>query len=348
MAAPKGTVAIEEAVLNPEGIEWHSKSAIFYMPGASEKDVKEHGLTKALLDIHGERLARMDATGVEYMLLSLTSVSVQGEPDKAKAASMAVNANDWLAGEVAKNPARFGGLASIAMHDANDAAAELRRSVRELGMFGAIINDFQEVYDDESKTVKRVWYDTPDYHPFWAAVEELGVPVYLHPRYPVEKEVGPGEMYGPGKRHLLGAAVSFHLSLSYHIYALMSSGIFDLYPKAQIVIGHLGEGIPFNLWRADHWYNKPVKRKGRPSKEDYTFYMTHNVSVTTSGNYSTKALKYCIDVLGEERCMYSIDYPYDTIDEAQEWWHGLDLPAKQKELVGRENAIRLFKLPLEL
>ncbi|KAB5581205.1 hypothetical protein GE09DRAFT_1085495 [Coniochaeta sp. 2T2.1] len=120
------------------------------------------------------------------------------------------------------------------------------------------------------------------------------------------------------------------------------------------------------VWRADHWYNKPVKQKGRPSKQDYTYYMTHNVSVTTSGNYSAKALKYCIDVLGEERCMYSIgvstfhpvaillrsdnrpDYPYDTVEEAQSWWKSLDLPAKQKEAIARENAIRLFKLPLEL
>lgn len=242
MAAPKGTVAIEEAVLNQEGIDWHSKSAVFFMPGASESALREHALTKALLDIHGERLTRMDATGVEYMLLSLTSVGAQGEPDAARAAAMAANANDWLAREVARNPRRFGALASLAMHDAAEAAAELRRAVKELGMFGAIINDFQEVYDEDSKTVKRVWYDTPEYHPFWAAVEELDVPVYLHPRYPIEGEVQPGEMYGPGKRHLLGAAVSFHLSLSYHIYALMSSGVFDLYPKAQIVIGHLGEG----------------------------------------------------------------------------------------------------------
>lgn len=242
MAAPKGTVAVEEAVLNPEGIEWHSKTAIFYMPGASEEDVRQHALTKALLDIHGDRLAKMDATGVEYMLLSLTSVSVQGEPDAVKAAAMAVNANDWLAEQVSKNPRRFGGLATIAMHDAKEAAAELKRAVKELGMFGAIINDFQEVHDESTGGAKRVWYDTPDYHPFWAAVEELDVPVYLHPRYPVEAEVQPGGMYGPGRRHLLGAAVSFHLSLSYHIYALMSSGVFDLYPKAQIVIGHLGEG----------------------------------------------------------------------------------------------------------
>jgi 2,3-dihydroxybenzoate decarboxylase len=242
MSIPKGTIAIEEAVLNAEGVEWHSKTASFYIPGANENDVREHALTKALQDIHGDRLARMDATGVEYMLLSLTSVSAQGEPDADKAAALAVSANNWLAEQVAINPKRFGGLASLAMHDAAVAVGELRRAVRELGMFGAIINDFQEVYDGGGQEVKKVWYDGPEYHPFWAAVEELDVPVYLHPRYPVQADLQPGEKYGPGKRHLLGAAVSFHLDLSYHVYALMSSGIFDRYPGAQIVIGHLGEG----------------------------------------------------------------------------------------------------------
>jgi 2,3-dihydroxybenzoate decarboxylase len=126
--------------------------------------------------------------------------------------------------------------------------------------------------------------------------------------------------------------------------------------------------IPFNLWRADHWYNKPLKKKTRPSKEDYKYYFTHNVSVTSSGNFSTKVLKFCIDELGVDRCMYSIgmsprlpnhrrwqerllmpylDYPYDTIESAQEWWAGVDLPEEQKTAVARGNAIRLFKLPLE-
>lgn len=242
MSTRRGTVAIEEAVLNAEGVEWHSKTASLYIPGAKPEDLREHALTKALQDIHGERLARMDATGVEYMLLSLTSVSAQGEPDAEKAAAIAVRANDWLSKECAVNPKRFGGLATLAMHDAKTAAAELRRAVKELGMFGAIVNDFQEVFDEKTGQVRKVWYDGREYDEFWAEVEKLGVPVYLHPRYPVEAELQPGEKYGPGRRHLLGAAVSFHLDLSYHIYALMSSGIFDRYPGAQIVIGHLGEG----------------------------------------------------------------------------------------------------------
>jgi 2,3-dihydroxybenzoate decarboxylase len=242
MSIPRGTVAIEEAVLNAEGVEWHSKTASLYIPGAKAEDLRGHALTKTLQDIHGERLARMDATGVEYMLLSLTSASTQGEPDVEKAAAMAVRANNWLAEQCAINAKRFGGLATLAMHDAKTAATELRRAVRELGMFGAIVNDFQEVADPENGKVRKVWYDGREYDDFWAAVEELGVPVYLHPRYPVEAELQPGEKYGPGRRHLLGAAVSFHLDLSYHIYALMSSGVFDRYPGAQIVIGHLGEG----------------------------------------------------------------------------------------------------------
>jgi len=114
------------------------------------------------------------------------------------------------------------------------------------------------------------------------------------------------------------------------------------------VAGHLGEGIPFNLVRADHWYNKPVKKATRPSKHDHKYYFTHNVSITTSGFFSTQGLKFCIDEIGVDRCLYSIDYPYDQVKVAQDWWKGVDLPENQKEAVARSNAIRLFKLPLEL
>jgi 2,3-dihydroxybenzoate decarboxylase len=127
------------------------------------------------------------------------------------------------------------------MHDAATAAQELRRAVQELGMFGAIINDYQEVFEADGTEGKR-YYDGTEYDPFWAAVEELDVPVYLHPRYPVTSELEPGAKYGSSRRHLLGAAVQFHLDLSFHVYSLCSSGVFDRFPKVQVVIGHLGEG----------------------------------------------------------------------------------------------------------
>ncbi|KUI66326.1 2,3-dihydroxybenzoate decarboxylase [Cytospora mali] len=277
------------------------------------------------MDIHDERLKEMDAEGVEYMLLSLTSPGAQGEKDPVKAANIARNSNDWLSGEVKKNPRRFGGFASLSMHDPSEAALELRRAVKELGMFGALVNDFQTFGDDGAG---KKYYDAPEYHVFWEEVERLGVPVYMHPRYPIAQDLeGPHAKWGP-RKHLIGAAVSFHLDLSFHIYALCSSGVFD--------------NIPFNLWRADHWYNKPVKKATRPSKEDYSYYFTHNISITTSGDFSTQGLKFCIDQIGVDRY-----HPYDSIKEAQDWWKSVDLSVDEKDAVARKNAIRIFKLPLD-
>ncbi|KAK3381045.1 hypothetical protein B0H63DRAFT_474798 [Podospora didyma] len=345
--APKGTIAIEEAVLNPDGVSWMAESAALFNPAAASKGPSNHGHTALLLDIHDSRLAQMDAHGVEYMLLSLTSPGAQGEPDPAKARTLAADANDWLAAQVSQNTARFGAFAAVSMHNAADAAFEARRAVKELGMFGVMLNDYQVVNEGGDDEGKKYYDDADEYGPFWEAIEELGVPVYMHPRYPQAKDLLKGTRYGDRKQ-ILGAAVQFHLDLSMHLYAICSSGVFDRYPGVQVVAGHLGEGIPFNLWRADHWYNKPVKKATRPSKHDYRYYFTHNVHITTSGNFSTAGLKFCINEIGVERCMFSIDYPYDTIEEAQDWWENIDLPAEQKVAVARENAIKLFKLPLDL
>ncbi|KAK3315937.1 hypothetical protein B0H66DRAFT_534202 [Apodospora peruviana] len=359
--APKGTIAIEEAFLDPPGVSWMAQFATLFNPALDPSKPSNHGYTPALLDIHETRLAKMDANGVEYMLLSLTSPGAQGEHDPVEAQKIAVNANNWLAEQVSKNPARFGGFASVSMHDAAEAAAEARRVVKELGFFGIMLNDYQVTTPGGEG---KKYYDAAEYRPFWKEIAELDVPVYLHPRYPPAKDLEEGTKYGD-RKHLLGAAMQFHLDLSMHIYALCSSGIFDLYPNLQIVAGHLGENIPLNLWRADHWYNKPVKKATRPSKEDYSYYFKHNVSITTSGNFSTQGLKFCINEIGVDRCLYSIahttyisqgaiyanklaDYPYDTIEEAQTWWKGVDLPEDQKEAVARGNAIKLFKLPLDL
>lgn len=239
--APKGTIAIEEAVLNPAGVSWLADSAALFRPGQNADSPGHTGLTQTLIDIHHERLAQMDAHGVEYMLLSLTSPGAQGEPDASKARALAAEANDWLAEQVALNPARFGAFASVSMHNAEDAAAEANRAVKELGMFGVMLNDYQVVVESGNEEGKK-YYDADEFQPFWKVVEELGVPVYMHPRYPPAKDLEPGTRYGDRKQ-ILGAAVQFHLDLSMHVYALCSSGVFDEYPGVQVVIGHLGEGL---------------------------------------------------------------------------------------------------------
>jgi len=235
----KGTIAIEEAIIDRAGVESHSFAQFqsLMKPGT---DVAS-GLAaheQRLLDIHGQRLQSMDEHGVEYMLLSLTSPGAQGEPDPEKAKKTARVANDYLAEEVKKNPERFGALAALSMHNAQDAADELKRAVKELGMFGGLVNDFQSKGKEGEE---KVYFDTPDYDLFWKTVEELDVPIYFHPRYAIPQDLQPGTKYGD-RKYLLGAGVQFHLDLSWHLYAVMASGFLDKYPKVQIVAGHLGEG----------------------------------------------------------------------------------------------------------
>ncbi|KAH9204915.1 hypothetical protein DL95DRAFT_471058 [Leptodontidium sp. 2 PMI_412] len=338
----KGTIAFEEAILDPSYPQIHEKYA-YVLKSIRPAAAATTTLFDRLVDIHDMRLKDMDAHGVEYMVLSLTAPGPQGELDVSSAESMATNANNYLAGEVSKNPQRFGAFAALSMHRPDQAAAELTRAVEKLGMLGGMINDYQAAGTEENE--QKIYYDTPDYDPFWSVVESLDVPIYFHPRFPISRDLE--NVYGT-RKHLIGAGVQFHLDLSWHIYALCSSGVLDRFPKLKIIAGHLGENIPFNLWRASHWYNKMEKKPSRPSIHDYLYYFRHNVYITTSGNFSTKGLKFCIGELGIERCLYSIDTPYDNISEAQEWWKTVDLPEDQKNAVARENAIRLLKLPLEL
>lgn len=217
----RGTIAVEEAVISPNLIWTLAETQSILTPGdAGAEALKSH--TARLEDIHGQRLRTMDAEGVEYMLLSVTSPGIQGIADQGVAEKGASEANDWLAAEVAKNPSRFGGLAAISMHDAEQAARELERAVKELGFFGALVNDFQSTGDGSSKE----YFDTDKYDPFWKKVEELDVPVYFHPRYPVGSELqeNPSNKYST-RTHILGAGVQFHLDLSFHIYAMCSSGM---------------------------------------------------------------------------------------------------------------------------
>lgn len=235
----KGTIAVEEAIIDLAGIEAHSFAQFqaLMRPGSdATSGLSAH--EKKLFDIHDERLRSMDEHGVEYMLLSLTSPGAQGQADPEDAKKLARVANDYLSGEVKKNPARFGALAALSMHNAKDAADELRRAVNELGMFGGLVNDFQS---KGTEADDKIYFDTSEYDLFWETVQELDVPIYFHPRYAIPQDLKPGTKYGD-RKHLLGAGVQFHLDLSWHLYAICSSGIFDRFPKVQIVAGHLGEG----------------------------------------------------------------------------------------------------------
>ena len=186
----------------------------------------------------------MDEFGIETMLLSLNAPAVQAIPDPGRAAEVARRANDFLAEEVHKRPQRFQGLAALAMQDPDGAARELERCVKELGFRGALVNGFSQVNDADTP----VYYDLPQYRPFWATVERLDVPFYLHPRNPLPRDARIYE----GHPWLLGPIWAFGQETAVHALRLMASGLFDAYPRLQIILGHMGENLPFGIWRVDN------------------------------------------------------------------------------------------------
>ncbi|KAJ7346829.1 hypothetical protein DFH08DRAFT_869491 [Mycena albidolilacea] len=187
-----------------------------------------------LLDIHNQRLARMDATGVDYMVVSCAQPCIQGISDQADAENMARIVNDQLAATIANNTLRFGGFASLSMHNATAAAQELQRAVVELGFLGAMINDYQQSGPDNATLL---FYDQPEYDVFWEMVTELDVPLYFHPRNNIPHIQN--LLYGHAP-WLEGPGQEFADTLSTHVMGLCTNGVFDRFPNLTIIAGHLG------------------------------------------------------------------------------------------------------------
>ena len=290
---------------------------------------------RRLVDIHELRLRDMDQHGIEYAILSLTAPAVQSILDVKEAIQAARKYNDFLAEEVARRPDRFGGFAALPMQDPDAAAAELSRCVKELGFPGALVNGFTQREVPDS----TIYYDIPEYRPFWACVEELGVPFYLHPRTAVRERAQAYE----GHPWLYSSAWGFAVETSIHVLRLIGSCLFDEYPGLQLVIGHLGERIPYDMWRIDHRIE--TVPTDYPAKKPISAYMRSNVHITTSGNFSDSALQCAIAEMGMDRIMFAVDYPMEVMAGGTSWFDQTRLLSDQDRIkVGRNNAIELFKL----
>jgi 2,3-dihydroxybenzoate decarboxylase len=293
-------------------------------------------LRPRLLDIQDMRLKEMDKHGVGTMILSLNAPAVQAIADRKRAVAVAREANDVLAAEVAKRPDRFAAFAALPMQDPEAATAELERCVKQLGFVGALVNGFSDSGDPKS----LLYYDLPQYRAFWRTVEALDVPFYLHPRNPL-----PGQIPGyDGHNWMLGPNWAFNAETSVHALRLIGSGLFDDCPKLRIVLGHLGEGIPALLWRIDHrngWMKAPHKYAATKPVADY---FRKNFWLTTSGNFSTTALKQAIEELGADRVMFSVDWPFEDVGEGCLWFDSVAIADNDRQKIGRDNAMKLFKL----
>jgi 2,3-dihydroxybenzoate decarboxylase len=222
------------------------------------------------------------------------------------------------------------------MQDPDAAAAELTRCVKELGMVGALVNGFSQAGTPDN----ILYYDLPGYRPFWRAVEALDVPFYLHPRNPLPSAA---QIY-EGHPWLLGPTWAFGQETAVHALRLMASGLFDAHPRLKIVLGHLGEGLPYSIWRVDH-RNAWTKQAPRyPAKRKLGDYFQENFYLTTSGNFRTQSLIGAMLEIGADRILFSTDWPFENIDHAAKWFDAAPISEDDRRKIGRENAVRLFRL----
>jgi len=291
-------------------------------------------IKRRLLDLSELRLPEMDKHGIELVILSLHNPAVQGIPEANRAAEVARKANDILAEFIAKHPDRFAGFAALPMQDPDAAITELTRCVKELGFKGTMVNGFSQVGD--ANTV--VYLDDPRYLPFWAKLEQLDLPLYLHPRDPLPSR----EPILEGHPWFMGSAWAFGVETATHALRLMASGLFDRYPRLNVILGHLGEGLPFMIWRVDHRISQTPR--GIPAKRKLAEYLEDNFYLTISGNFRTPSFIDAMLEVGSDRILFSVDYPFEKTIEAVTWFDDLHISERDRLKIGRTNAAALFKL----
>ena len=294
-------------------------------------------LFEQLCDLGEKRIAEMDAAGIDIQVLSLTSPGTE-QLDAAAAVAVAREANDRVAEAVRANPARFAGFAALPTADPQAAVAELERTVHEHGFKGVAINGH----------VQGRYLDDNFFWPILERAEKLNVPIYLHPTPPPKAVIEASYRgFSPMVSDLLaGPGWGWHIETAVHVIRLILGGVFDKFPQLQIVIGHMGEGLPYSLWRIDNrnaWVKAP---KGYPAQKTFREYFQANFHLTTSGNFRTQTLIDAILEIGADRILFSTDWPFENVDHAATWFDTTSISEADRAKIGRDNAAKLFKLDL--
>lgn len=339
MAEHLRKIAVEEAFIIPELAELLRNFAdspalsldkAFYGPLYSGRLRLNHRpVLEDLLDIENERLAEMDRLGVDMHVLSLTSPGVQ-MLDADTACEISEIINDRLADIVGRRPTRFAALAAFAPQAPKRAAREIERAIGTLGLNGLIVNSH----------TNNEYLDDPKFYPILEAAEALDATIYIHPRAPSDLMAGAMRSYG-----IESAMWGYGVEVGTHVVRLMASGVLDRFPKLKICIGHMGEAIPFWLWRINH-INAKGQRAGlcpktRLSMEEY---FLRNFYITTSGMEDPLALDYSVRKLGADRVLWAIDYPYETSEPATKFIDDAPLDPEVKKKVAYKNAEALFHI----
>jgi uncharacterized protein len=301
------------------------------MPHSGGALGKFNASTPQLEDLGDDRLQQMDAMGIDVQVLSYSTPGVQTLP-ASEAVPLARDANDQLAASVKAHPDRFAGFATLPTPDPEAAAVELTRAVQTLGFKGAMIN---------GRTGER-FLDDPSFRPILEAAVALDVPIYLHPTVP-SKAVQ--DAYYAGLEPALSAVFAtagwgWHLETGIHALRMILAGVFDRYPSLQLILGHWGEMIPFYLARADAMMSPVATHLQRPVAD----YFLNQTYATPSGMFTLPPFLLTLQIMGADRIMYSVDYPYVAGDQARPFLENAPISPADKEKIAHGNAEKLLKL----
>jgi uncharacterized protein len=321
------TITVEEHFASPGFLTGAGKE---FREEARRRGPRGVEIFEQLSDVGSKRMAEMDAAGIDVQVLSINYPGTE-QLEAAEAIPQAREINDFIADAVRKNPTRFAALAVLPTAAPDKAAEELERRIRE-GFKGAVINGHN----------RGRYLDDKFYWPIFERAEALGVPIYFHPTRPpkaVIEALYAG--FAPEVNNTLSASGwGWHIETSVHIIRLILGGVFDRYPKLQIAIGHLGEGLPFMLPRLDRNLPPPMTKLQRRLGD----YLRQNIHYTFGGfNFPATFLDTLLEV-GAERILFSADYPYGSMAAARAFLEQIPVSAADKERIAHGNAEKLFKL----
>jgi predicted TIM-barrel fold metal-dependent hydrolase len=286
-------------------------------------------MRRRLLDLGGLRLKEMDEAGIDVQVLSHAAPSLQKLPADV-AVPLGRRVNDRLAAAVRENPTRFAAFATLPTADPQAAADELARTVDELGFKGGMIHGL----------ANGQFVDDPRFWPIFARAEALDVPIYLHPAIPHPAVIDTYyKEYAKDFPMLLRAAWGYTVEAATQAVRMVLSGVFEAHPRLKIILGHLGEGLPFLLWRIDN----ALARPGQKPLQFRDAFRSH-FHVTTSGFFSDPALLCSVMEMGVDRILFSVDYPFEANPPGSRWLESVPLCDEDKVKIASGNAKRLLRL----
>ncbi len=288
-------------------------------------------LEAKLLDVGADRLADMDASGISLQVLSI-SASLIDKMEPAAGHAVACDANDAMAAAVQANPARFAAFGTLALQEPVKAAAEFERCVRKLGFKGVMVNG----------TINGQFLDDPKFTPLFEAAEALGVPIYLHPAPPPRTIM---DAYFSGLPGQLGFALAtagwgWHVETGLHCLRLMITGVFDRFLKLKIIVGHMGENLPFSIARSQAVFERMASNVKRPVGE----YFRDHFYLTTSGYFTNPPFQCMLDVVGVDHVMFSVDYPFSPNGIGRKFLDNLPVSPEDMEKIAHGNAEKLLHI----